>query len=352
MTFLTPGDRGPTASVTTALNMPIWAALGVIAAVWVTVLSLHLTPALFTALVTYGGTRTVSRQLTRWKPSLRHPQVWGLTLMLGLLVGVGAVLIDRVSEASTAGSGYPALLQQMASALEQLRALLPPWLASHLPVSVEALRETAVTWLRGHAAQLQLLGSHAVRGIGYALIGLVVGALAALHLPVRVEPRENSAPLAVSLRHGFDGLIDSFDAVVFAQFRIAAVNTVLTAIYLLGVLPLLGMPLPLAGTLVVATFVASLLPVVGNLISNTMIVLLSLTHSFATAGLSLAWLVIIHKLEYFLNAHIIGSRIRASAWEILVVMMVLEALFGLAGLISAAIIYAQVKNTLRERGWL
>jgi len=32
---------------------------------------------------------------------------------------------------------------------------------------------------------------------------------------------------------------------------------------------------------------------------------------------SLAFLVVIHKLEYFLNARIVGERIRAKAWEIL-----------------------------------
>ena len=122
--------------------------------------------------------------------------------------------------------------------------------------------------------------------------------------------------------------------------------------YLLVVLPLLGSPLPLAGTLVAATFVASLVPVLGNLVSNTMIVVVSLTQSAAIAGLSLAWLVVIHKLEYFLNAHIVGSRIRAQAWELLLAMLVLEALFGLAGLISAPVIYAQAKDALIERGWL
>ena len=349
MTFPTPGARSATPP---GAALPTAAALAAIAVLWLTVLSLNLTVALFTALLTYGGTRALAAGLTRMKPGVRHPQALGLALMLVLLGAVGAVLIERVAEATAAGGSYPALVQQMANALEQLRGLLPPWLASRLPVSVEALQETAVAWLRGHAAQLQLWGAHTVRGIGYALAGLVVGALAALHLPVRPNEKDSAAPLAVALRRGFEGLMDSFNAVVFAQFRIAIVNTVLTAIYLLGVLPLLGMPLPLASTLVAATFVASLLPVVGNLISNTMIVVLSLTHSIATAGLSLVWLVIIHKLEYFLNAHIIGSRIRASAWEILVVMMVLEALFGLAGLISAAIFYAQVKNTLRERGWL
>ena len=40
-------------------------------------------------------------------------------------------------------------------------------------------------------------------------------------------------------------------------------------IFLLGVLPLLGIHVPLAKTLVVVTFVVGLLPVIGNLISNT-----------------------------------------------------------------------------------
>lgn len=343
---------GATSATPPEPAVPTAVALAAIAALWLTVLSLQLTAALFTALLTYGGTRALAARLTRLRPGIRHPQAMGLVLMLVVLGAVGALVIERTAEATAAGGGYPALVQQMAVALEQLRGLLPPWLASRLPVSVEALRETAVAWLRGHGAQLQLWGAHTVRSIGYALAGLIVGALAALQLPDRTGENHAAAPLAVALRRGFEGLTDSFNAVVFAQVRIAVVNTVLTAVYLLGVLPLMGMPLPLAGTMVAATFVASLLPVVGNLISNTMIVVLSLTHSIATAGLSLVWLVVIHKLEYFLNAHIVGSRIRASAWEILIAMMVLEALFGLAGLVSAAIIYAQIKNALRGRGWL
>jgi len=62
------------------------------------------------------------------------------------------------------------------------------------------------------------------------------------------------------------------------------------------------------------------------------------------------WLVLIHKLEYLLNAHIIGNRIRAQGWELLIAMLVMEALFGVAGLISAPVIYAQIKQVLQERG--
>ena len=118
------------------------------------------------------------------------------------------------------------------------------------------------------------------------------------------------------------------------------------------VLPLLGKPLPMAGALIVLTFVAGLLPVVGNLISNTFIVILSLSHGLGLTLISLVWLVGIHKLEYFLNAHIIGHKIKAAAWELLIAMLLMEAAFGLAGLIAAPVIYAQVKKSLIEKNWI
>lgn len=99
-------------------------------------------------------------------------------------------------------------------------------------------------------------------------------------------------------------------------------------------------------------FFAGLIPVVGNLISNTFIAILSLGDSLTVAAMSLIWLIAIHKLEYFLNAHIIGHKIKAAAWELLIAMLVMEAAFGLAGLISAPIIYAQLKKALVKQGWI
>jgi predicted PurR-regulated permease PerM len=94
------------------------------------------------------------------------------------------------------------------------------------------------------------------------------------------------------------------------------------------------------------------LPVVGNLISNTVIVVVSLSHSPAIAMASLGFLVVMHKLEYFLNARIMGAQIHARAWEILLAMLLMEAAFGIPGVIAAPIYYAYIKGELSELGMI
>ena len=123
-----------------------------------------------------------------------------------------------------------------------------------------------------------------------------------------------------------------------------------TAIFLLGVLPLLGIHVPLAKTLVVATFIVGLLPVIGNLISNTAITIAGLSVSLGVGIAALAFLILIHKLEYFLNARIVGTQIRARAWELLLAMLLMEAAFGLPGVVAAPIYYAYLKLELEAWG--
>jgi predicted PurR-regulated permease PerM len=102
--------------------------------------------------------------------------------------------------------------------------------------------------------------------------------------------------------------------------------------------------------MIAITFLVGLMPVIGNLVSNTVIVTVSLSHSLGAALGSLAFLVIIHKLEYFVNARIVGSQIQARAWELLTAMLAMEAAFGIAGLIAAPIYYAYLKLELANRG--
>jgi len=63
-------------------------------------------------------------------------------------------------------------------------------------------------------------------------------------------------------------------------------------------------------------------------------------------------MVVIHKLEYFLNARIIGAHVNARAWELLTAILVMETLFGLYGVVAAPVFYAYVKKELRDRDWV
>ncbi|MGH8560860.1 MAG: AI-2E family transporter, partial [Nevskiales bacterium] len=159
-------------------------------------------------------------------------------------------------------------------------------------------------------------------------------------------------PLTRALVERVTRLRTAFRNVVLAQVRIAAINATFTWLYLGVALPLLGVDLPLVKTMVAVTFVVGLLPVVGNLVSNTVIVIVSLSHSLLVAIASLAYLVVIHKLEYFLNARIIGGRIHAQAWELLLAMLMMEAAFGIPGLVAGPMYYAYLKDELKAKEWV
>jgi predicted PurR-regulated permease PerM len=178
---------------------------------------------------------------------------------------------------------------------------------------------------------------------------MVVGALLSLE---RAVAGGASGILASAIADRGLQLARAFRRVVFAQFRISAINTLFTALYLAVVLPWLGIDLPFTKTLILLTFVAGLLPILGNLISNTIICVVSLSQGFWVAMGSLAYLIVIHKLEYFLNVKIIGGEIRARASELLIAMLIMEAAFGIAGLIAAPIYYAYLKAELTEMGYL
>jgi len=104
--------------------------------------------------------------------------------------------------------------------------------------------------------------------------------------------------------------------------------------------------------MIAITFIVGLLPVIGNLVSNTIIVVVSMSQSLGVAIGSLVFLIVIHKLEYFLNARIVGGQIRAKAWELLIAMLAMEATFGIAGVIAAPIYYAYIKSELMKKQWV
>lgn len=236
-----------------------------------------------------------------------------------------------------------ALLQKMAEGIETASQHYPPWAIKYLPTTADEMQAEASRWLREHASELRSAGEVFARTFGHLVIGMIIGGLASLS---EVQQHVDRKPLTRALAYRAQHLGEAFRRVVFAQIRISALNTTLTSIYLVFILPLFGVNLPFVKTMIAVTFFAGLLPILGNLISNTVIVVVSLTVSLYPALGSLVFLIFIHKLEYFVNARIIGGQIFARAWEILLAMLVMESMFGIPGVIAAPIYYAYLKREL------
>ncbi len=307
------------------------------------VMHFGLLAALFSGLLVYALVHMLAPLLAR-KFSSARARLLAVAALSTLTVAVlclgiwGTVAFFR----SDAGN-VEVLLQKMADILEASRDQVPRWLAAYLPDNAHALREMLTAWLRRHAVEARLLGQEAGRTAAHVLLGMIIGAMVALHDSTEADA---TRPLALALRNRALALSGAFRQIVFAQVRIAAINAVLTAAYIFIILPLAGVHLPLAKSIVAITFFAGLLPVVGNLMSNTVLVIAGLAHSLHIAVASLLFMVVIHKLEYFLNAKIIGRHIEARAWELLIAMLVMEAVFGLPGVVAAPVYYAYLKREL------
>jgi predicted PurR-regulated permease PerM len=312
------------------------------------VLYLHLIAGLLAGLLVFELVRVIAAR-HHWIGVSRRTGGW-LAVALVALVVVLALVLGGVSVANLVtdrSDNLPALVRKMADIIGSARAYLPPWAREYLPANVNDMENTAASWLRANGRQLQDLGERAGGMLLHLLVGMIIGAMVAL---TDLRPTRELPVLSRALEQRVSRLGQSFRRIVFAQIRISALNTFLTAIYLVVILPLLGVNLPLTKTMILVTFVAGLLPVIGNLISNTVIVVVSLSVSIYAAIGSLVFLVAIHKLEYFVNARIIGGQIHARAWELLLAMLVMDAIFGIPGVIAAPIYYAYIKDELKARG--
>jgi predicted PurR-regulated permease PerM len=319
------------------------------AVVLVLVLKLHLLPALFAGLAVYELVHFISPKFRGYTSTKNRARLWVLALIASSIVAILWVFALWSASLFRFGAGsLPRMAQMMAEIIEGSRDILPEGLLQYLPANVNAMNAAAANLLRNHAETLQSAGGIFVRSLAYILIGMVVGALLSLR-EVTSGRKRLRRPLATAIAERARRFTRSFRRVVFAQVRIAALNTFLTWLYLGVALPLLGISIPYVKTMVALTFIVGLLPVIGNIISNTVIVIISLSVSFQVAGSSLLFLVIIHKLEYFINARIIGARIDAHAWELLLAMLVMEAAFGLSGLVAAPVYYAYLKDELEAQ---
>jgi predicted PurR-regulated permease PerM len=312
----------------------------------------HLVSGLVAGLLVQLVLHALTRRLHGPRVSKGLAKVLSLALV-GLVAGLATAGVAILLIGLVRGhvGDLPSLFTALAAELVKLRETLSSLgLSSVLPEGFQdagEIQALAVDWLKEHSATLRHAGGAAGHFALHMLMGIVVGLLIFFQ---HAGGAEGHAPFGAALVERVERLSAAFESVVVAQVEISAVNTVLTGVYLLAVLPLLSARLPFTGTILAVAFVAGLVPVVGNLVSNTVIVLLSLGVSPWIGILSLGFLVVVHKLEYVLNAKIVGARIGAAAWETLLAIIAFEVAFGISGVVMAPVIYAYVKKELADRG--
>lgn len=308
------------------------------------VLSFHLLPTVFAGLAVHVLTVKLASQL---------PARWGSMTHKFALAGLVVVVIMALSMTALGlwsflhgNGGVASLLSAAAETLENVRRKLPSDVADFVPSTMEDLRDQLTNLLREHSKKISSIGFSGLATFVHVAFGMVIGAMTAL---MHFKSVDHWSPFVTALYSRTGMLAEAFYKVVFAQVKISALNTMLTAIYLIVALPFFDIHVPMIKVLLPLSFIAGLIPVIGNLISNTAIVLISLSISFGVALASLVFLVLIHKIEYFFNARIIGGEVQAGAWELLSAMLLMEAIFGIAGLVAAPVAYAWLKSELRAQ---
>lgn len=316
---------------------------------------LNLMPALIGGLVVFLIINQVNKKLNSHVKSVYAHNltlliVSTLVVILFSLIGIGVYSSTQLGK-----GGVGAVSGEALSIVTQIKSYLPESWWQYIPDNILELKAKAVDFMKGHVAEMVSFTSHSVKTLVEVILGMFVGAVVAfsfLHTDKSgTEPKFNftNYPFMQELLNRITIFSTIFAKVVGAQVKISAINAVLTAIYLMVSLPLFGVKMPYAATLVLCTFLFGLIPVLGNLLSNTLIVVISLLVSVKVAMASLVFLIVIHKLEYYINAKIVGSQIKTTIWELLIAMMIFQALFGVIGVVLAPVIYGYIKEELKFR---
>jgi len=206
-----------------------------------------------------------------------------------------------------------------------------------------SLKTAAIKEVKESVANLGRYARAAAFQIALLLIGLVVAV--SLYLSARWGSEDDPstsqdslyATVVRELELRFRTFYQSFAKVIGAQLLISVINTTLTAVFLIW------NGYKFATVLIVLTFLCGLLPIIGNILSNTLIVGVGFTISPRMALIALVFLILIHKLEYFLNSKIIGDRIKNPMWLTLVALVLGEKLMGIPGMILAPVVLHYIK---------
>jgi predicted PurR-regulated permease PerM len=212
----------------------------------------------------------------------------------------------------------------------------------------EGLRAVAVDSVRSTLGDVGKYARLATKEFVFLLIGIAIAI--GIFLNPDFEPAKHAVRgganlyslYTTRLKERFASFYANFETVIGAQLVISAINTMLTSIFVFAA------GLRYAGVVIALTFVCGLIPIVGNLISNTVVIGIAFTISPRLALIGLVFLVVVHKLEYFLNSRIIGGRTHHPMWLMLLALVIGESLLGIPGIILAPVVLSFLKVELSK----
>ena len=213
-----------------------------------------------------------------------------------------------------------------------------------LPFSDYAsLKSLTLTEVKNKIVNVGHYTREAILHLVMVVVGLVVapGVFLNSGLILEGDPLARKGSLYLEVGHQlsmrFETFYESFSIVIGAQIIISTINTLFTACFIFG------MGYPHAILILFTTFLCGLLPIIGNIMSNTFIVVVGFTESPQMAMMALLFLVVVHKMEYFLNSKIIGHRIKNPMWLTLVGLVIGEKMMGIPGMILAPVVLHYIK---------
>jgi predicted PurR-regulated permease PerM len=213
---------------------------------------------------------------------------------------------------------------------------------------LDSLKAVAMDSVRDALGHLGNYVRIATKEFIFLLFGVVMAAGIFLNPDMETEEERRSrrpnlySVYTAEIRNRFSSFYQSFETVIGAQLVISAINTALTGVFLFAT------GLRHATVVLILTFLCGLLPIVGNVISNTVIVCIAFTVSLKLAIAAIIFLLVIHKFEYFLNSQIVGGRIRHPMWMTLLAVLIGEQLMGIPGMILAPVVLSFIKVEMQK----
>lgn len=266
------------------------------------------------------------------------------------LLGVVAGLLGGVALAATMGLGRAArgLAHMRDTFPEKIAALRehPLYLQIH-----ERLGDTdkVVDGAKHYGASALHYASAIGHILVYTTIGLILAVVFLLEEEHLVDLRKSLDPTSLigTLVRWVGHLCDAVIVTVQLQLIVAGCNALLT----LPVLLLLGIPhIP---SLMVLIFVSGLVPVIGNLVSGAVLMLLAYhAKGWLGVGLMLGLTAILHKIEaYYLNPRLTARHVKLPGFVLIVSLLAWEHLLGFVGLFVSfpfLFIAGRIRAEMRE----